>query len=252
MTPRSATTTAGPPPASHPAALAGSATIDRLETLTRRLRLPYLRTTAAEVLPVARSQMWDPAEVLVAVLDAEAAGRDRATITARRRAARFPAGKTFDAWDPDQSTIPAPTQQALRSLEWVTRAENLVVCGPSGTGKSHFTEAIGHACIDAGLTVAWFSIEDLGALVRRHRPDDSLNRAIRRICRAHLLIVDDIGLLPVSPDAAEGLYRLVDAAYEHRSVALSSNLHPAGFDELMPRTPRTSRAGRAMVARVRA
>jgi DNA replication protein DnaC len=49
-------------------------------------------------------------------------------------------------------------------------------------------------------------------------------------------VVDDIGLLPVSQDAAEGLYRLVDAAYEKRSVAVSSNLHPASFDELMPKT----------------
>jgi hypothetical protein len=51
-----------------------------------------------------------------------------------------------------------------------------------------------------------------------------------------VMVVDDIGLLPVGPDAAEGLYRLVDAAYHCRSVAVSSNLHPAGFDELMPKT----------------
>ena len=53
-------------------------------------------------------------------------------------------------------------------------------------------------------------------------------------------MVDDIGLLPVGPDAAEGLYRLVDAAYEKRSVAVSSNLHPSGFDELMPKTLATA------------
>ena len=51
-----------------------------------------------------------------------------------------------------------------------------------------------------------------------------------------MIAVDDIGLLPVSADAAEGLFRLVDAAYEKRSIAISSNLHPAGFDELMPKT----------------
>ncbi|MDP8930201.1 MAG: ATP-binding protein, partial [Actinomycetota bacterium] len=61
-------------------------------------------------------------------------------------------------------------------------------------------------------------------------------RAIARILRADLVVVDDIGLLPVPTEAAEGLYRLVDAAYEKRSVALSSNLHPSGFDEIMPKT----------------
>ena len=79
-----------------------------------------------------------------------------------------------------------------------------------------------------GLQVAWFTLEDLGVLLRRHRADDTVTKAIARILRADLVVVDDIGLLPVAPDAAEGLYRLVDAAYEKRSIAISSNLHPAG------------------------
>ena len=54
--------------------------------------------------------------------------------------------------------------------------------------------------------------------------------------RADVIIIDDIGLLPVTTETAEALYRVVDAAYERRSVALSSNLHPSGFDELMPKT----------------
>ncbi len=84
--------------------------------------------------------------------------------------------------------------------------------------------------------MAWFSLEALGVLVRRHRADDSVTRALARILRADLVVVDDIGLLAVTPDAAEGLYRLVDAAYEKRSIAISSNLHPSGFDEIMPKT----------------
>jgi hypothetical protein len=92
------------------------------------------------------------------------------------------------------------------------------------------------------MTVAWFTIEDLGVLVRRHRVDDSVARAIARLLRTDLVIVDDIGLLPVSPDAAEGFYRLVDAAYERRSLAVSSNLHPSGFDEIMPKTLATATA----------
>jgi hypothetical protein len=76
----------------------------------------------------------------------------------------------------------------------------------------------------------------LGALVRRHRADDSTSRAIKRIMRAELIVIDDIGLLPVASETAEALYRVVDAAYERRALAISSNLHPSGFDELMPKT----------------
>jgi len=131
-------------------------------------------------------------------------------------------------------------------LEWVHRRENLVVCGPSGTGKTFLLEALGQHAVEQGLRVAWFTLEDLGALLRRHRADDTVTKAIARVLRADLVVVDDIGLLPVSQDAAEGLYRLVDAAYEKRSVALSSNLHPAAFDELMPKTLATATVDRLL------
>jgi DNA replication protein DnaC len=217
-----------------------------LEALLRRMRLPHIRRAAPEVLATARAQRWEPAEVLRVLLGEEVAGRQRSSTATRRTAAGFPTGKTFEAWDPALSSIPVPTQAALRTLEWVGRRENLVVCGPSGTGKTMFLEALGQAAVDAGRRVAWFSLESLGVMVRRHRPDDSVTRAVSRILRADLVAVDDIGLLPVSPDAAEGLYRLVDAAYERRSVAVSSNLHPSGFDEIMPKTIATATVDRLM------
>jgi DNA replication protein DnaC len=91
-----------------------------------------------------------------------------------RRHSVLPAGKTFDAWDPDASPIPKATQQALRTLEWLERAEALCVCGPSGTGKSHLVEALGHFAIDQSKTVAWHTLESLAVMPRRHRADDSV------------------------------------------------------------------------------
>lgn len=217
-----------------------------LESLLRRLRLPYIRALAPEVIATARAQRWEPAEVLRALFTQEAAGRDRAALATRRTEAAFPTGKTFAVWDPAASSIPLPTQQALRTLEWVHRKENLVVCGPSGTGKSFLLEALGQQAVEHGLRVSWFTLEDLGALLRRHRADDTITKAITRILRADLVVVDDIGLLPVATDAAEGLYRLVDAAYEKRAIAISSNLHPAAFDELMPKTIATATVDRLL------
>src|SRR5699024_8021345 len=100
-----------------------------VEALMRKLRLPHARTIAADVLATARSQRWDPTEVIKALLAEESAGRARSMLASRRKAAGFPTGKTFDAWDENASSIPLPTQQALRTLEWIHRRENLVVCG---------------------------------------------------------------------------------------------------------------------------
>jgi len=193
---------------------------DELERLARRLRLPYLRKAAPEVLATARAQRWDPAEVVRVLLVEEAAGRDTATIRMRRRASGLPAGKTFDVWDQDASAVPAATQHSLRTLEWLGRAENLCLCGPSGAGKSHLVEALGHLAIDQGKTVAWHTLESLTALVRRHRPDDTVSKAIGRLIRADLIVIDDVGMLPVSLEAAEALFRVVDAAYEREVVRI--------------------------------
>jgi len=161
-----------------------------LDLLLRRLRLPYIRRAAPEVVATARAQRWEPAELLRVLLAEEAAGRDHATIQMRRRASGLPAGKTFDAWDDKATPIPPATQQALRTLEWVERAENLCLCGPSGTGKSHFAEALGHLAIDQGKHVVWHTLETLTALVRRHRADDTVNKAINRLIRADLIVID--------------------------------------------------------------
>jgi DNA replication protein DnaC len=117
----------------------------------------------------------------------------------------------------------------LATLEWISRAENLAVAGPSGTGKSHFVEAIAHKVIDAGMRVAWFTLESLTATIGRATVDGSVARTIARIARADLIVVDDIGMLPAGQAAGEAFYRLVDAAYERRAVAVTSNIHPAGL-----------------------
>src|SRR5204863_6130550 len=98
---------------------------DELTAVLRRMRLPYVRAAAPDVLATARAQRWDPAEVLRVLLVEEVRGRDAATRRQRRKAAGFPAGKTFESWREDDSSILGPTQQALRTLEWVGRAENL-------------------------------------------------------------------------------------------------------------------------------
>jgi len=217
-----------------------------LAAILTRLRLPYIRRAAPEVCATARAQRWDPAEVLRVLLTEEAVGRDAATRAMRRRAAGFPSGKTLESWREQESAIPLGTQRALATLEWLSRAENLVLAGPSGTGKTHFVEGLAAAAIEAGHRVAWFSLESLTATIGRARVDGSVARVVGRICRSDLIVVDDIGMLPAGQEAAEAFYRVVDAAYERRSVAVTSNLHPSGFDTIMPRTLATATVDRLL------
>ncbi|WP_405160819.1 IS21-like element helper ATPase IstB [Nocardia sp. NBC_01499] len=228
---------------SHPKA---PALPDELEAICRRMRLPYLRKAAPDVLATARAQRWDPAEVVRVLLNEEVTGRNSATRRQRRKRANFPTGKTFSSWLPEESTISEATQNALSTLEWVGRHENLAVAGPSGTGKSHFVEALAHSAIEKDLRVSWFTLESLATMIGKAKVDGSIARAVARICSCDLIVVDDIGMLPVGADAAEAFYRVIDAAYERRSIAVTSNIHPSGFDSIMPKTLATATVDRLL------
>jgi len=217
-----------------------------LAAAVNRMRLPYLRAIAPDVLATARAQRWDPAEVVRVLLVEEIRGRDQATRRMRRKAAGLPAGKTFGSWRETDSSIPIGTQTGLATLEWVARAENLAIAGPSGTGKTHFVEALAHKVIDAGMRVSWFTLESLTAAIGRASVDGSVTKTITKITRAELIVIDDIGMLPAGQAAAEAFYRVVDAAYERRSVAVTSNLHPSGFDTIMPKTLATATVDRLL------
>lgn len=219
---------------------------EELLTALRRMRMPYLRAAAPEVIATAKAQRWDPAEVLRVLLAEEIRGRDEATRRARRKAAGLPAGKTFDSWREADSSIPPATQTGLATLEWVGRGENLAIAGPSGTGKTHFVEAIAHAVINAGMRVSWFTLETLTAAIGRAVVDGTVTKTVQRITRADLVVIDDIGMLPAGQAAGEAFYRVVDAAYERRSVAVTSNLHPSGFDTIMPKTIATAAVDRLL------
>ena len=107
-------------------------------------------------------------------------------------------------------------------------------------------EALTHKAIDQDLKVAWFTLESLTAQITRANADGSVARTIARITRADLVVIDDIGMLPAGQAAAEAFYRVVEAAYERRSVAVTSNIHPSGFDALMPKTLATATVDRLL------
>ncbi|RXS64275.1 transposase [Streptomyces sp. TM32] len=118
--------------------------------------------------------------------------------------------------------------------------------GIDRTGKSHFVEALAHKAIEEGMQVAWFTLESLTAHLGKATVDNSVAKAVAKITRCHLIVIDDIGMLPSGQAAAEAFYRVIDAAYERRSVIVTSNLHPSGFDSIMPKTLATAAVDRLL------
>ena len=210
---------------------------DDLQAGLKRLKLSAIRHQAADVLLTARTQRWAPEETLRVLVDLEIAARDEANRRTRTAAARFPVDKTLDEFNLDESTIGRASHDYLATLDWITRADNLCLVGPAGTGKSHYLIGLGHAAVTAGFRVRYFTAVELIEHLWRAAADNTVGRAIEQICRNELIIIDEIGFAPLDHTGCQLLFRLIAAAYERRSVAVASHSPFDQWGRFLPDQP---------------
>ena len=200
----------------------------------RRLKLSAMRELAPTLLVTAKTQRWTPEEVLRALVEAEITSRDASNARARLKAAAFPVVKTLEQFDLPASSIPAPTWAYLTSLEWIRAKENLALVGPAGTGKSHTLLALGHAAVEAGHKVRYFTAADLVETLYRAMADNSVGRVIETLLRNDAVIVDEVGFAPLDDTGTQLLFRFVAAAYERRSLAIASHWSFEDWGRFLP------------------
>ena len=194
-----------------------------LDAGLRRLRLGAMRRITPELLVTAKTQRWTPEEFLRTLIETEITSRDASNTLTRLKTAAFPVTKTIDEFDVTASSIKPATISYLASLEWITAKENVCLVGPAGTGKSHLLVALGHAAIDAGHRVRYFTAAELVETLYRGLADNSVGRVIETILKADLIIIDEIGFAPLDDNGAQLFFRLVAAAYERRSLGIGSH-----------------------------
>jgi DNA replication protein DnaC len=208
-----------------------------VEAGLRRLRLAAVRRQAPDVLATAKAQRWPPEEVLRVLVEAEITSRDQSNTRSRMTAARFPIDKTLDEFRLDESSIPRSSNDYLVTLEWIHQAENLCLVGPAGTGKSHYLIGLGRAAVTAGHKVRYFTAVDLVEHLWRAIADNTVGKAIEAVCRNDLIIIDEIGFAPLDHTGCQLLFRLVAAAYEHRSIAIGSHSPFEQWGRFLPDQP---------------
>jgi len=189
----------------------------------RRLKLRRIRQLAPEVCQTARTQRWRPEEVLRVLVSEEVKARDESGRLTRLKQAAFPVHKTLASFQVAASSLSQATFDYLASLEWLSEHRNLALVGPPGTGKSHLAVALGHAAVDAGYRVRFFRADVLIEQLYRGLADNSVGRLIDGILRTDLVLVDELGFSALDSVAGNHLFRLVAAAYETRSLVVTSN-----------------------------
>ena len=152
----------------------------------------------------------------------------------RLRQAAFPVTKTLAEFDVATSSIPAATFDYLASLEWIRATENLCLIGPAGTGKGHILVALGHAAVEAGHRVRYFTAAELVETLYRGLADNSVGRVIDTLLRNDLVIVDELGFAPLDDTGAQLLFRFIAAAYERRSLGIGSHWPFESWGRFLP------------------
>ena len=190
-------------------------------------------------------------EFLLGYLEAEAASRDASKRASLLRRCALPAPKTFDGYD--WSAVSWPDgfgRDDLLSLSFLGRREDLVLMGDVGTGKTHMASALCTACCHARVEARFFTASSLVMRLRRARDEGRLDRELAQIGRAELLVVDELGFLPLDADGARLLFQVVSAAYESQSVVFTTNLEFSRWARCSATTrwPRLSSTGSSTTA----
>ena len=157
------------------------------------------------------------------MIELELLDRERRTVERRIRAARFPATKSFDTFD--FTAIPGLNRMlVLARCEYILRRENIIALGNSGTGKTHVALALGLAACQKGFSVAFTTAASLVNQLMEARDERRLLKLQRDLQAVRLLIVDELGYVPLSPTGAELLFEAFSQRYERGSTIVTSNL----------------------------
>ena len=152
-----------------------------------------------------------------------------------QKTAGFPYIKTLEQFDMNfNAAMPAKAIQQLFSLSFIERKENIVMLGPSGLGKTHIAIALGYAVTQAGYKVRFISAADLLLYLETAKKHDKLKDYMRRITTHYkLLIIDELGYLPVNKEQANLLFQVIAKRYENSSTLITSNLNFGQWDQTL-------------------
>lgn len=195
-----------------------------LSALLEKLKLEHLDQQLDAVCEQAAARDLDYKSFLAQALEAEWHGRFQRGIEARVRVARFPWIKTLDQFDFEfQPSLDRKQVRELAGLSFVERAQNVVILGPPGVGKTHLAVALGVKAVEMGASVLFLTLETLMTRLVRAKHENRLERSLQQLGYPKVLIVDEIGYLPLTRDEASLFFRLVVRRYERASLIVTSN-----------------------------
>ena len=208
----------------------------KLTLLLNELRLPAIKHMWPQFAERADKEGWPAARFLAAMAEHELAERDRRRIERHLAEARLLPGKTLDSFQFE--AVPMISKAHIMALAagdaWLDQGANLLLFGPPGGGKSHLACALGLALVEGGWRVLFARTTDLVQKLQVARRDLTLQAALNRLDRFHLLILDDLAYVTKDQAETSVLFELIGARYERRSMLITANQPFGEWDKVFP------------------
>jgi DNA replication protein DnaC len=195
----------------------------------KTLKLPTFQREYQKLARQCATEGVDHVGYLTRLSEQEMIERDRRKVERRIKAAKFPVVKSLDSFD--FAAIPKLNKMQVLELarcEWIERRENVIALGPSGTGKTHVALGLGLAACQKGMSVGFTTAAALVSEMMEARDERRLLRFQKQMAAYQLLIIDELGFVPLSKTGAELLFELISQRYERGATLITSNLP---FDE---------------------
>jgi len=212
--------------------------VDALPLMLKELRLPTIGRHYLDYQAQATEKAWGYSQYLGKLCEQEVAQRFQTRITNWTREAKLPRGKSFATLAIDE--LPKTAQKQVISLrddtQWALRADNVLLIGPSGVGKSHIAAALGHHLIEQGIRVKWMPATALVQLLQQARQELDLMAAMSKLDKYRVLIIDDIGYVKKTDAETQVLFELIAHRYEAGSLIVTSNQPFSQWDQIFSDT----------------
>lgn len=208
--------------------MAPNANQNPISTQLRKLFLSGMAETLEVRLQQAKESQWPYDEFLSRLLEDEVERRAQKQLAGRLKRAGLESAKTLEAFQFSfNPEIPRRQVLELATCSFIQKKRNVVLCGPTGVGKTHLAQAIGHQACRMGLEVWLVAAEQLLRQLHGGRADGSFERRLRTTLKPDLLILDEFGLKSMRSPAPEDLYEVIRGRYEKGSILVTTNKAPS-------------------------
>jgi DNA replication protein DnaC len=200
----------------------------------KQLKLPTMLSECEKVAARAGKESLDHLAFLLQLCELELIDRERRAADRRLKAAKFPSHKTLDTFDfKARPSLNKPLVLELVKGDYLERRENILLVGPSGTGKSHLATALAISACSLGKKVRFWRVTELITTLLEAKEERQLLRVRGQIAKLDLLVLDELGYVPASKAGAELLFDVIATSYERNSVIVTTNLPFENWTEVL-------------------